>query len=793
MAGFGIFRNYQKASLVALAILSMLAFFVLPPLLQWGGQSARIADAQVARWNGGEIRERALDRAMTMTAVVNRFLAEATVAAGRDPRQAPSFPQDEQAIVRKLLLADEARKEGLVVSDGAINDFLARLTSGQVRADQFDQIMEGLRRVGGGVSQADLFEALRTELLAENMLLLVQRSLVGGDPPGLRWDYFKRMEQSATAEVVAVDVRSVGDQVTLPPAATLRAFFEKHKDELPDPTSEKPGFREPHRARVEYLVAKRGVFVDEISKEVTDEEIAEYYEKNKTSMFRARPAPAAPPAPAGAEVPPADETPPAEPPAGDTTPAATPASEPAVEPADAVQNEAAAGEATSESAPDATAAGVPEADPAPPAVDGGAKPDEGSGAALRRPSVRTVAYLAPQDPPADEPAPDARPTDPALPVAAEEKSASDAEMQKDSAAVDPVATPNDGEAKNAAPVAGGTEDAAAVPDGAAPAAEGEQFEPLEAVSGRIRDQIARERANAKVDIIFNRVVEDFAGYSQDYALWQAREEAKGIAPPKPPDVDGIATLHGLDGGRSPLWSPVDAREAGGIGASGTFVSDRSNGFGFREVPWAALIYGQGAQNMRPVQTQDRDGNRYVSWRVEDQPEFTPTFETARPAVESAWKIVEGRAAARKRAEEIASKAAGAESLEAAIAGDETLQSLTVGPFFWMNPQAALSGIVQVSQPTGIVLPGDEFMAKVFALRPGEVGVAFNEPKTVCYVIRLIDVEPPEEKLKERFTARRGDPQLVAVAAQEARMNAFQRWLEGLEARYDLEWKRQPRQ
>ena len=203
MAGFGIFRNYQKASLVALAILSMLAFFVLPPLLQWGGQAARVADTQVVRWKGGELRERSLDRAMTMTAVVNRFLAEATLAAGRDPRQAPSFPQDEQTIVRKLLLAEEAKKEGLVVSDAAINDFLARVTSGQVRAEQFDQIMEGLRRVGGGVSQADLFETLRTEMLAANMAQLVQQSLASGDPPGLRWDYFKQMEQSATAEVVA--------------------------------------------------------------------------------------------------------------------------------------------------------------------------------------------------------------------------------------------------------------------------------------------------------------------------------------------------------------------------------------------------------------------------------------------------------------------------------------------------------------------------------------------------------------------------------------------------------------
>lgn len=110
-----------------------------------------------------------------------------------------------------------------------------------------------------------------------------------GNPPGLRWDYFRRLTQSATAEVVPVDVRSVSAQVALPSAAVLKAFFEKHKEDLPDPRSEKPGFREPHRTQVEYLVAKRGAFVDEISKQITDAEIAEYYEKNKTTQFRARP------------------------------------------------------------------------------------------------------------------------------------------------------------------------------------------------------------------------------------------------------------------------------------------------------------------------------------------------------------------------------------------------------------------------------------------------------------------------------------------------------------------------
>lgn len=57
MAGsFEFFRKNQKSMLVAVAILAMLAFFVLPPILQMGGGQAS-ADPVVAAWNGGEIRE----------------------------------------------------------------------------------------------------------------------------------------------------------------------------------------------------------------------------------------------------------------------------------------------------------------------------------------------------------------------------------------------------------------------------------------------------------------------------------------------------------------------------------------------------------------------------------------------------------------------------------------------------------------------------------------------------------------------------------------------------------------
>ena len=242
----------------------------------------------------------------------------------------------------------------------------------------------------------------------------------------------------------------------------------------------------------------------------------------------------------------------------------------------------------------------------------------------------------------------------------------------------------------------------------------------------------------------------------------------------------------------PLQSAEEAFDGGGLGRSFDFLPDPGSRFGMRQLNWVEMIYGQGAVSQRAVKSRDMEGTRYISWRTVDQPEFVPTFDTARPNVERAWKIIAGRELARKRAEEIAAKPAAKESLEGAVAGDESLQVFKVGPFFWLSPQAASSGVPQISQPAGIVMPGNEFMSAVFSLQPGGTAVAFNEPKTVCYCIRLIDVEPPAEKLKERFVETKSDPRMTAVAAQDEFSRSFGTWIEELESRYQLEWKRKPR-
>ncbi|MGA0040179.1 MAG: hypothetical protein ACO3NZ_10050, partial [Pirellulales bacterium] len=113
----------------------------------------------------------------------------------------------------------------------------------------------------------------------------------------------------------------------------------------------------------------------------------------------------------------------------------------------------------------------------------------------------------------------------------------------------------------------------------------------------------------------------------------------------------------------------------------------------------------------------------------------------------------------------------------------------VGPFAWYD---STSGVPELSQPPGVFLPGDDFMQAVFRLAPGETAAAFNEPQTVCYCVRLLSLTPPDSELRAQFLERREDLMPLDQVAQQSYGSIFERWIEGLEDRYDLRWERQPR-
>jgi hypothetical protein len=791
MAGsFNLFRRYQKAALALLAIMAMLAFFVLPPLLQMGGSGPVAGDETVVTWKGGSLRESGLQRAMLGRRALNQFLMALQAAASGSDRVQPPLRDDEQAVVNSLLMAQEAEANGLVVSDAVVNDFLAIWTGDRVRPEQIESVIDQLRS-RAGVTEQDIFDGLRTLLLGERMQALALRGTgFTGSPPGWRWDAFRRLEQSATVEVVPVVVESLSDEVAEPPTPALEKLFDQYKDDLPRARSTTPGFREPARLKYDALVATPDLFVAESEKEVTDEQIAAFYEENKDSLFKKvdpagddaddNPAAGKPAAQKPADEKPADEKPADEKPADEKPADEKPADE---KPADEKSaDEKPAGEKPADEKPaDEKPAGQEGGEQ--PAPDVAADPEQASekqpvaatdGAAIRRGVIRPAAFRQPAAEPATEPKPDAvasgEPADtPAEEKPAEEKPAEEkpAEPAKPEAAAE---TEETGEGKE-----GGDASAAET-----------AYEPLDEVRDDIRNRLARQAADRKVGEIFDKVAGRIATYADDAEL----ALGMGEPAPTPPDVEKLATEFGLQAIRSDFVDAGEAIAAGGIGSS--FQLAFSQQFGVRQQQWADMLFAPGAARWRPVVTRDFAGSRYLSWKTEDRPEFTPPYADVREEVERVWRLLEARPLAKKRAEELAQAAAG-KPLAEAVAGKDGLAATAVGPFTWLTRGTAPFGSAPViSQPEGVQMPGEAFMQAVFALEPGQTAVAFNEPETICYLIRLVGYEPAEDLLRDRFVDASTDPRRMAQLADEETREVAGRWLESVEKRYAVEWKRDPR-
>ena len=95
-------------------------------------------------------------------------------------------------------------------------------------------------------------------------------------------------------EAAVLPIEKFVSEVPQPNDGQLIDFYEQHKNriggsivrmagiELPSPN---PGFREPRRVKLNYLLGDVTVWTQEMLSNVTNEEIADYYERNKRTQF----------------------------------------------------------------------------------------------------------------------------------------------------------------------------------------------------------------------------------------------------------------------------------------------------------------------------------------------------------------------------------------------------------------------------------------------------------------------------------------------------------------------------
>ena len=797
--------------LAVIGILCMVGFTVGPSTLDWLDGSRSAGDPIVATANGQNIRESDMGQMRRARSLANQFMAGCLRLTYNLPDnfrmpEAHFGSAADEEVLRTRLLAQRAQQAGLVVSDDAINEYLRTATQDKVPAEGFKSLVREL-----GTTQAQLFNALRTELAAQHG---VEMSLPGGEAtPAQRWDYYRRLKQRAVVEVAPLFVAEFADEVADPSPDELAKFFDDHKQQEPQPLSPTPGFKVPQQAAFQYFVADYAKFYDEEA--ATQEEIEKHYEqyKDQRYLFSSFDFPEAK---GGDERGAADEKQPDDEKARDDEKQPADAKRPADEKAPANDKDPTDGEkAPADNSDDKAPAedkspkdDKPPADDKPPKAD---KPDQQSSilrgfsqlAAASGGASRAFNGMIESSLFADEKSESAAPQD------ASEKAAEGQPAEKKSAAPDDTAgeaeekasearQSADGAASELGPKLGteGSRARANPPAGLSPPISddlllpgdiGQGAKPKYAPLWKVEDSIRKELAGQKA---VERMTAAFAPLQAKINRF-TRNLDPDEKQPKPPDLSKLAKEQDLAAQTTELLTGLEFKEQHPGLADAT--PDQSSPY---ERPRHFIDIGYG--NMAVFQSavvKDLEGNRYLVWKTDQKEAYVPELSEVRDEVLQSWKQIQARELARNRAKSLVEKAREADKpLSEAFGAGDGVRVTTTPAFTWLTRGMDFGMLGQQAPPKlseveGVQDAGPDFMREAFSLSVGDVGLAMNQPQTICYVIRLVSLAPSREVLRNLFMV---DPYAqYQAASQEDRFETTRAWIKNIETEAHLEWKEPP--
>mgnify|MGYP000713562017 CR=1 FL=1 len=893
-------RKNAKAVLVFMGVVCMVTFVVGPYLLDLFAGRGRpaIDNPVVVTWTKGKVRSDELRRMRFHHQLAYQFLQQVVVTAiqrggkptlyGQPIRLDQSFdvgiPADnsDEALVQTMVLAEEARRRGIVVDRAAVKEFLRQLSFPELNEGDWQEIAQELVR-DKNVTVNQLFDHLAYELRAQRMRVLAMTGLTAPRvgpivPPAQAWELFNRLNRRVTIEAYPVEVLPLISQVREEPTeAEVLALFEQGRYRDPDPTLDEPAFHKPHKLAFTYLKVPFAPFLEEAKKQITQEQIEQAYqedisqgrhkvlelpgEKPSTEQpSTEQPTTEKPSADQPATEKPTTEKPSSDTPAGDKPAGDKPAGEPpadkpasADKPAEkaapaAPSSPTAPPSAPSDKTPDAPsrsgAPGTPSdkpaekekpsdeptgsaeapgcggdedltaalasSDPSEPSLDEqkSATPPtnealSGSHKKAEKPEKKGGDTRAADKPAVDKPLENKTTVDkPASDKPAEETPPTDKPNADKPATAQQPATEkpaeNRSENKPASPPSEPTAQPAA-PDKTAepspkPAAE-PKFKPLSEVREEIVLRLARPIAEEARKKAVAEVMSAIEAYGKKYRRYhdvKSVRKTADIADPGRLDLAPLAAKYGFEIGTTPLVDRFEVAEYE-IGQKVQQLDMAAVRMGqFRMLSFADLAFGVDEPLYRPQEVPSVEADvSYIFFRTAEEKPADVTLQEVRPQVIAFWKkrraLELAKAEARKLIDKLAAQGAGAGL--ASVVPDPSRVVVTP-PFSWMTTPHFGFGMPELSPVPGIDLAGQEFMQSVFALQPGQAGLAPNQPRTKVYVVRVLGQEPDEETLRQRFLESGYNNFVLMLAQLEARQAAVN-WYRGLEQQYQVKWLRPP--
>ena len=283
---FGISRGQWIKFGIAGAIVGAACGFIFPKILT--PSTGFFQDSVLGAFDEKRIMDLQLQRNIPNMFMQHAF--EKAIAPGT-AMYAPQFGFGHEAGTDDLTFAEmmraEADKLGIVVTDKMVSDWINRQTQEKLSRAAFAEIRQNLNFGTGVISEQRLLDCFRSEikaLMAYQILRPQPSSLPQG--PEVYYATFKRTKVRERLNTVRLDVDAFVGQVADPSEAEIASLFQEGRLRYPnelEPGS--PGFRQFSKAKLAYL--ELGYKKVEASMTPpTDAEIETFYKENLDKLYR---------------------------------------------------------------------------------------------------------------------------------------------------------------------------------------------------------------------------------------------------------------------------------------------------------------------------------------------------------------------------------------------------------------------------------------------------------------------------------------------------------------------------
>ena len=827
------FRRHQKVMMVFFGV-GLMAIFGLGGVVTMMNPAdvVRVRDNPViATWKGGNIQKNDLlamrQKHFSAIRFINRLQEYAAEKKGDNfrPMAAPIQPVAQgdnfdpelvdELLIERFLLAKRAEEEGLVVSDGMVEDYLALLAGNEPISR--NEMIAINKQANQTASIENVFRRLKVEMAAEQMRQFKFAALPFYPNPTEAVEHYARTTRRVGCEVlpISVDVSTITEE---PSAAEIKRIYDEGKFRFSDPVSGEPGFRVGKKVKIQYLMADLDTFLTNEMNEITDKMVQEEYDRlvevgDPMVMEIVPKQDPVPPIAERKEDSPADT----EKKGDDAAPAPNQGGEagPAND-AEKKGEENQPGGENKDSNSDGQKSDGQQGNGDPEESNGDAgqsgddtnsngsgsgenKEDSNSGGngdgneqALARLRNSTLVSLTQEQEKKEK--------------STGENQQQGEEKKQESTGQPATESPQTGDAKTAESVSDATqgpqenseskadakpqqnpptgadmrpESKADTQDSIPEMADDEEAperrpRPLADVADQIRRSMARKPANDTIKEAMRKAEAILGEYRYRYSKWEFAQDNDDKDVPQPEPFDGTAVIEELKNTEPKGKYVLEFGETGLVD-----VEELQNeAIGGILVPQLVMDQGRPRQTLAPLSrvifnkyhdaslfdpSQENDftsGATYQYWISEKQDSYVPDIEEAKPAIVKYWKTQRAVEKAKEQANAIAGQI-NQEGVQL-TKSSHAEKAVSTGEFSWFN---TMMGNPTISQPVGVVNAGSEFMEVVFGLELNEAGIAANESRDTVYVVQLVS-EPRSievvgnEYLEDQFFKFKQVPQDV---------------------------------